>query len=107
MTAAFSKIERLSVAQFCIDNLPCGISNVIHLLYPCHLINCLEGSCNTIALGHLLYQPKKQSFSLFINIRKITSPFIVCKQIRIENFTVLFEITQMLLSPYALWAYFL
>lgn len=99
-------IDRLSIGfnlcknHFCIHDFRCRFTQRIHLAYPFHRLLGFELFCYTFTLYHLLHQPKKHIFRLFVNVGKITVQFAACKQIRVKHLPVLPDIPQMPLSQY-------
>ena len=79
----------------------CPIPDVIHLLHLKHLILSLELFGDALTGGKLLYQLKKHSFCLLVQIGQITVQFSGDLQLGVQCLTVLPEIPQMPLSPNA------
>ncbi len=46
--------------------------DTVHLLYPCHLIFGLELFADVFCLFHLIYQLRKQSVCLSVDIQKVS-----------------------------------
>ena len=65
-------------------------------------------SCSVYALClfHVLYEPFKAFLCLPINVSKVSVDFAACKEIGVCNLTVLLQIVQMPLSPYAYRLFF-
>ena len=91
----------LCINQIVVHNLHSSIPNVVHSLYPQHLILGLELFCDAFTGRHLLYQLKKHSFSLFVQIGKISVQRAGGQQLRVQRLAVLPEIPQMPLTPSA------
>lgn len=91
----------LTVNEIGIDNFFCSAPNIIHCPYPRHLVDCFKLFRYTLTLCHLLYQPRKHFLCLLINISKITVQLARCKQISVKDTLMLFDISQMALSPNA------
>ena len=91
----------LCINQIVVHNLHSSIPNVVHSLYPQHLILDLKLFCDAFTGRHLLNQLKKHRFSLFIQIGKITVQLAGDLQLRVQRFAVLQEKPQMPLPPYA------
>jgi len=89
-----------------IHNLHCSITNIIHLLHPQHLLFSFELFRYIFFFRQLFYQPGKHFLCLLVNIRKITVQLAACEQIGVKYLAVLFEVTQMPLSPNAHWLLF-
>lgn len=47
--------ELLDVNQLCIDYLRCSVTDIVHLLYPQHLIICFELFGYAFLFGELFY----------------------------------------------------
>jgi len=58
-------------------NFYCGISDVVHRPYPFQLMFGFQLFSDTLSPGKLFYQPRKNSFGLPVNIRKISIQFAV------------------------------
>ena len=97
----------LCVDQIDVDHLHSPIPDVVHLLHPKHLILSLELFGDALTLGHLLYQLKKHSFCLLVQIGKITVQLAGDLQRCVHRLTVLPEIPQMPLKNKCQWAFVL
>ena len=78
----------LCINQIVVHNLHSSIPNVVHPLYPQHLILCFKLFGDALTLGHLLNQLKKHRFSLFVHIGKISVPLAGDLQLRENTGTV-------------------
>ena len=65
----------LIINYFFVYYLHCSIADIIHLLYPQHLIFRFEFFRYIFFLGKLFYQPKKHILCLFVNIGKVAVQF--------------------------------
>ena len=63
-------------------------------------------SVDTLRLFHALYEPFKVFLRLPVNVGKISALPAACKKIGICNLSVLLQIIQMPLSPYAYGLFF-
>lgn len=61
----------LCVDQIVVYDLYCPVPDVVHPLYPQHLILCFELLCDALTLGYLLYQQEHFFLSLFVDVGKV------------------------------------
>lgn len=47
--------------QFCIYNFRCTVTDIVHLLYPQHLVGCFEFFGYIFFFGEFFYQPRKHN----------------------------------------------
>ena len=65
-------IDPLCVDQIIIHHLHCPFSDVVHSLYPQHLILGFQFLGDALTGGHLFYQLKEHILCLLVQIGKIT-----------------------------------
>ncbi len=83
----FSVINQILVHDF---SRP--FPDIVHPLYPGHLIFCFELFCHAFSRGHFFYQPEKRIFRLSVDIGKVVVQFPGREQIEIQLFFVLPDI---------------
>ena len=88
----------LCINQIVVHNLHSSIPNVVHSLYPQHLILDLKLFCDAFTGCHLLNQLKKHCLGLLVQIGKISVQRAGGQQLRVQRLTVLPEIPQMPLA---------
>ena len=76
------------------------IPDVIHPLYPQHLILGLELFRNALTNGRLFYQLKEHILCLLVQIGKITVQLAGALQLRVQRLAVLPEISQVSSPPH-------
>lgn len=84
-------VDTLCVDQIVVDHLHSPIPNAVHPLHLQHLILCLELFCDTLTGSKLLYQLKKHSFRLFVQIGKITVQLTGDLQLHVKHLAMLPE----------------
>ena len=71
--------------------IACMVVGIPLLIDPLHRMFSFQFFSYTLTLLHLLCQPKKQFFCLFINIRKIAVQPAACQQVGTKYPAVLFH----------------
>ncbi len=70
--AGFLLFQISASYQLCADNFFCAILDIIHMVYPFHLVFSFELFGNTLLCSHLFYQLRKHIFCLLTNVGQIT-----------------------------------
>ena len=91
----------LCINQIVVHNLHSSIPNVVHSLYPQHLILDLKLFCDAFTGRHLLNQLKKHCLGLLVQIGKLSVQRAGDLQLCVQCLAVLPEIPQMPLTPSA------
>ena len=85
----------LCVDQIVVHHLHSPIPDVVHPLYPLHLILGLDLFGDALTDSHLLYQLKKHGLCLIVQIGKITVQLAGDLQLCVQRLSMLTEIPQM------------
>ena len=88
----------LVINQFGIDEFSGTILNVVHAVYPFHLVGCFERFGDTFGCCHLTYQLREQFFRLMVYISKVFIQLAACQQTSIGSFAMFFQIPAVTLS---------
>ena len=80
-------------------NLHCPIPDVVHALYPQHLILRFELFGDTLTLSHLLCQQGHLFLCLLIDVGKVGVQPAAGQQLRVQGFTLLLDVSQVPLAP--------
>ena len=91
----------LCINQIVVHNLHSSIPNVVHSLYPQHLILCFKLFGDALTGGHLFYQLKEHILCPLVQIGKISVQLVSDLQLCVQCLAVLPEIPQMPLTPSA------
>ena len=81
-------------------------ANIVHHLYPPHLIGCLEVFVDALSFGKLYCQRGQQFVRLFVNVGKVGIEPSFTEQGGIPSATVIFEIVEVHPSVFADWLLF-
>lgn len=87
--------------KFVIYNFHRSITNIVHFLYPQHLIFRFKLFSYALTLCHLFYQSKKHFLCLLVNVSKIAVQLATCEQGSIDCSFMLPQIAFVPLPPYA------
>lgn len=75
--------------------------DVVHLLYPQHLVGCFEFFGYIFFFGKFFYQPREHFLRLTVDIGKVAVQFSAGGQGRIGCPAMLLQVTPVALSPHA------
>ena len=77
----------------------CPVTDVVHALYPLHLIPCFKLFGDALLHGHLLCQLEHLLLRLFIDVGKVGIQPAANQQLRIQGLALLLDISQVPLPP--------
>ena len=89
------------IDQLMIHKLCCPVPDVVHSLYPKHLILDFELFDAALTLGHLLYQQEHLLRRLFVDVGKVCIQPIAGHQFHVQRFALLLDVLQVPLPPNA------
>ncbi len=84
-----------------VNYLHCPVPDVVHPLYPQHLILCFELLGDTLTLSHLFCQQEHLFLRPLVDVGQIGIQLAAGQKLRVQGFALLLDILQVPLPPNA------
>lgn len=91
----------LCTNDFCIHNLGCCRSDIVHSPYPSHRISGFQCLSDTVDLGHLMDNGIQLLLGLLVNICQVAVQLATQLQAGVKDLAVLPNVPQVPLTPQA------